>query len=315
MRRDGVPVLGFTWYSLTDQMDWDTELAEKNGRVFACGLYDLDRKPRPVAADFRAMVQEIRPDRPDAAWRDAGPDGPAGGAEGGGMTVWVCLHYFGGSAQSWAPLTEVLQEPCVTPDLRGFGSEPPAGAMRVADHADDMAAVLPPDFVLVGHSMGGKVAMAVAARHPTGLRGLVLVAPSPPGPEPMSEDARAKLRAAWGDRAAAAEVARTISRHRDGPAFDRIVADHLRASRAGWDAWLDVGSREDLRAMAGQVNVPVLVVAGADDASLGPDVQARETLPLLPGATMRTVAESQHTVPLDAPHALAQVMMAWAAGL
>ena len=59
MRRDGVPVLGFTWYSLIDQVDWDTELAEKNGRVFACGLYDLDRKPRQVEADFRAMVQEF----------------------------------------------------------------------------------------------------------------------------------------------------------------------------------------------------------------------------------------------------------------
>lgn len=40
-------------------MDWDTELAEKNDRVFGCGLYDLDRKPRRVEADFRALVQEF----------------------------------------------------------------------------------------------------------------------------------------------------------------------------------------------------------------------------------------------------------------
>ncbi len=59
MRSDGVPVLGFTWYSLTDQIDWDTQLAEKNDRVFACGLYDLDRKPRPVAAEFRALIREF----------------------------------------------------------------------------------------------------------------------------------------------------------------------------------------------------------------------------------------------------------------
>ena len=59
MRRDGVPVLGFTWYSLIDQVDWDTQLAEKNGRVFGCGLYGLDRKPRKVEADFRALVQEF----------------------------------------------------------------------------------------------------------------------------------------------------------------------------------------------------------------------------------------------------------------
>lgn len=228
------------------------------------------------------------------------------------MTAWVCLHYFGGSALSWAPLTEALGDPCVTPDLRGFGSEPPMGAMRVADHADDIAAVLPPDFVLVGHSMGGKVAMALAARHPSGLRGLVLVAPSPPGPEPMTEDARAKLRAAWGDPDAAAEVARSISRHRDGPVFERVVADNLRASRVGWDAWLDVGSREDLRALAGQVGVPVLVVAGAEDASLGPAVQARETMPFLAGAALHTITCSRHLVPLDSPDELARTMSAWA---
>jgi len=57
IRRSGVPVLGFTWYSLTDQIDWDIELAEKKGTVNACGLYDLDRKPRPVAKEFRTLLE------------------------------------------------------------------------------------------------------------------------------------------------------------------------------------------------------------------------------------------------------------------
>ena len=57
MRNSGVPVLGFTWYSLTDQIDWDIELAEKRGTVNACGLYDLDRKPRPVAAAYRELLE------------------------------------------------------------------------------------------------------------------------------------------------------------------------------------------------------------------------------------------------------------------
>jgi beta-glucosidase/6-phospho-beta-glucosidase/beta-galactosidase len=59
MRADGVPVLGFTWYSLTDQIDWDVELAQKRGQVNACGLYDLHRQPRPVAAAYRALLQEF----------------------------------------------------------------------------------------------------------------------------------------------------------------------------------------------------------------------------------------------------------------
>jgi len=59
MRQDGVPVLGFTWYSLTDQMDWGSQLARKEDKVFRCGLYDLDRKPRPVADAYRKLIQEF----------------------------------------------------------------------------------------------------------------------------------------------------------------------------------------------------------------------------------------------------------------
>ena len=57
MRRDGVPVMGFTWYSLTDQIDWDTSLVEQNNRVNACGLFDLERRPRPVAAAYRQLIE------------------------------------------------------------------------------------------------------------------------------------------------------------------------------------------------------------------------------------------------------------------
>jgi len=59
MRADGVPVLGFTWYSLTDQVDWDVEIAQKRGQINACGLYDLERQPRPVAAAYRRLLQEF----------------------------------------------------------------------------------------------------------------------------------------------------------------------------------------------------------------------------------------------------------------
>ncbi len=57
MRKMGVPVLGFTWYSLIDQMDWDSELAQKKGSVNACGLFDLERKERPVAQAYRDLLQ------------------------------------------------------------------------------------------------------------------------------------------------------------------------------------------------------------------------------------------------------------------
>lgn len=58
MRADGIPVLGFTWYSLIDQVDWDIALAEKKGTLNPCGLFDMDRKPRPVSQAYRQLLKE-----------------------------------------------------------------------------------------------------------------------------------------------------------------------------------------------------------------------------------------------------------------
>ncbi len=60
VRNDGVPILGFTWYSLTDQVDWDTALREDNGTVNALGLYDLDRRPRAVGTAYQELIREWR---------------------------------------------------------------------------------------------------------------------------------------------------------------------------------------------------------------------------------------------------------------
>ena len=61
LRQTGIPMLGFTWYSLTDQVDWNTALREDNGFVCDLGLYDLDRKIRPVGKAYKAMIKEWAP--------------------------------------------------------------------------------------------------------------------------------------------------------------------------------------------------------------------------------------------------------------
>ncbi|MBX9682025.1 MAG: family 1 glycosylhydrolase [Gemmataceae bacterium] len=60
LRQDGVPIVGFTWYSLTDQIDWDIALREERNRVHPVGLYDLNRKPRRVGQEYRRLIQEWR---------------------------------------------------------------------------------------------------------------------------------------------------------------------------------------------------------------------------------------------------------------
>ena len=60
VRNDSVPTVGFTWYSLTDQVDWDTALREENGRVHPVGLYDLNREIRPVGISYRQLIADWR---------------------------------------------------------------------------------------------------------------------------------------------------------------------------------------------------------------------------------------------------------------
>ena len=64
VRNAGVPTVGFTWYSLTDQTDWDTALREKNDRVHPVGLYDLNREIRAVGRSYKQLI---------ADWRDVLP--------------------------------------------------------------------------------------------------------------------------------------------------------------------------------------------------------------------------------------------------
>ncbi len=58
VRNDGMPIVGFTWYSLTDQVDWDSALCKNNGNVNALGLYDLERKIRPVGEAYKKLIKD-----------------------------------------------------------------------------------------------------------------------------------------------------------------------------------------------------------------------------------------------------------------
>jgi beta-glucosidase/6-phospho-beta-glucosidase/beta-galactosidase len=60
LRNEGLPMLGFTWYSLTDQIDWDSALREVRGNVHPVGLYDLNRDIRPVGRAYKQLIRDWR---------------------------------------------------------------------------------------------------------------------------------------------------------------------------------------------------------------------------------------------------------------
>ena len=58
LKHDGIPVVGFTWYSLTHQVDWDSALRDNAGRINRLGLYDLDRKIMPVGKAYKNLISQ-----------------------------------------------------------------------------------------------------------------------------------------------------------------------------------------------------------------------------------------------------------------
>ncbi|MGE5564436.1 MAG: family 1 glycosylhydrolase [Bacillota bacterium] len=60
LARAGVPLVGFTWYSLTDQIDWSNAMSEAVGLVYPVGLFDLNREPRIVGLAYKHLIDMYR---------------------------------------------------------------------------------------------------------------------------------------------------------------------------------------------------------------------------------------------------------------
>lgn len=98
-----------------------------------------------------------------------------------GATPVVLLHGFLGSGVNWHSIARRLAEagPVLVPDLRHHGRSPHADPLDYPAMAADLAALFAArgldEVVLVGHSMGGKLAMEYALRHPAQVARLAVV--------------------------------------------------------------------------------------------------------------------------------------------
>ncbi|GGF01266.1 alpha/beta fold hydrolase [Hymenobacter cavernae] len=231
--------------------------------------------------------------------------------------VFVCLHYWAGSAREWDQVAAELapEFKCLAPDLGGFGvAAVPKGGHSIEAYTDSIAALIAEkqltSFILVGHSMGGKIALNLAARHPAGLRGLVLLSPSPPTPEPMTdEDRTASLRAYGNATAALGTFTHITARPVSTEIRVQIIEDNLRSRREAWDAWLLHGSRENITGHMCDIQVPCTILVGDADAVMSPSVHGLETLPYLPeGTHLEIISGAGHLLPYEAPQEVAALL-------
>lgn len=242
-------------------------------------------------------------------------DLPAADRRPGAGPTLVFLHYWGGSARTWDPVRDRLDgRDTLAIDQRGWGrSRSLPGPYTLQQLAGDVLAKIADagidDYVLVGHSMGGKVAQLVASTRPDGLRGIVLVGPGPAKPAAMiTSEYQIGLSHAYDSAESvvgALDHVLTASPLPDGWA-ERVVMDSM--SSASVDArteWPLRGIAEDISDHTRRIDIPTLVVGGDHDRVEPVDVLRDNLLPYLADAEFVVLPGTGHLIPLEAAEALA----------
>jgi pimeloyl-ACP methyl ester carboxylesterase len=235
---------------------------------------------------------------------------------GTGAPVLVFLHYWGGSSRTWAPVMEQLATTnrCVAIDFRGWGrSSKDCNDYSLDTLATDVIGVVEKldlkQFLLIGHSMGGKVAQLVAARQPAGLQGLILYAPAPPNPLDVPEADRRGYINLYQSREGAELVIGNLTPHTlPQPIREQIIEDTLRGSAGAKEAWPLQGMIADIRHETSRITVPLCIIAGGDD-RVESEASLREAFgKVLHGVRMVVIPGVGHIAPLEAPAKLANAI-------
>lgn len=237
--------------------------------------------------------------------------------QGHGALALVFLHYYGGSSRTWDRVISALpaQYRTVATDHRGWGeSATPAEGYDIASLAADAASVIKTlglqRYILIGHSMGGKVAQQIASYPDPGLKGVVLVAPSPPSPMQLSDEESAVLKSAYLSRESVEYVIDHVLTGKKLRAAERqqVIEDSLKGSPQAKEAWPDIAMKEDITAQVAAIHVPVIVVSGEKDQVERLSILQTELLPRIPQATLHMIPGAGHLLPLEAPEELAKLI-------
>ena len=191
----------------------------------------------------------------------------------------------------------------------------PEGA-TVAAMAGAILADLPGRFALAGHSMGGYVALEIAARAGDRLAGLALLSSACAAD---SDAAKAGRQGAIDQaRADFPALAERLARAMISPASRAdaaLLADiHAMLLRCGAERFAmqqaAAATRQDRCGLLPTLAVPLLLLAGEEDGIVPPD-RSREMAAALPGATLRMIPGCGHILQREAPEATRAALAAW----
>jgi 3-oxoadipate enol-lactonase len=236
----------------------------------------------------------------------------------------LLLHGFGGSAWNFAELVPHLTgHRLVIPDLPGHGGSAPLPAASVAAFADTAASLLDRPAAVLGHSLGGVVALRLAERHPALVSALVLAAPAGLTSSTRLYTVAIQLAGIVQPGRVAGRFVTRIARSPrlrrlvfgplevadPGALSERAVHAFLRAPRSHTDT-LGAGlalAAEDPRAFLDRVRCPTLVLFGARDRQVPPEDGFEYARRL--AAPIRLVADCGHLLIAERPEACARALL------
>jgi pimeloyl-[acyl-carrier protein] methyl ester esterase len=247
----------------------------------------------------------------------------SGGGEG--RAPLVLLHGWGMNLRVFDGLRAVLaqQHQVTAIDLPGHGKSPWTAGSSQQQQLASLAAVVPRDAVLVGWSLGGQLALQLAAEPALAVRRLVLIASSPRFVR--ADDWPHGLAAATLRQFAAQlehDVGHTIDdfielQLRGSADADAVratlkdsLAQHGAAQPGALAAGLTLLEHNDLRALARRVELPALVIAGQYD-RVTPPAAGEALSRLLPQAELLTIRRAGHAPFLSHPGQVNDALLAF----
>lgn len=231
-------------------------------------------------------------------------------------TPMVLLHGFPLDHHLWDEVVPLLEDQfdLIIPDLRGFGGSSTVDSFySMEDYASDVAALLDhlgiPKAAIVGHSMGGYVALAFARLFPDRVSGLGLVSSQVLDDAPERKEGRYKSAADVADKG----IASVVEAMAPKLTADTRLQEYARASMEKQQPAAYIGAlkamaeRVDSTPLLSTISYPVVLIHGDADALIPVD-RAREVKASFPQSHFVEIRGAGHMPMLEAREQTAEAL-------
>ncbi|MEO8902680.1 MAG: alpha/beta fold hydrolase [Polyangiaceae bacterium] len=238
------------------------------------------------------------------------------------MTALLALHGFTGSPRSWDFLPDVLALPRLVPALVGHSGSDASGEVRNFEGEVDRLAALAPEagVHVVGYSLGARLALGLALRHPTRVSRLTLLSCHPGLQSAAERAARRASDATWCDLLLRRGVPAFVdawqaqamwASQAQLPETQRLKRRTERLSHSAHGLALSLrltglGEMPNYAARLAEIRVPVTLLAGALDVKFS--ALARDMAGHLPQATTEIVEGAGHDLLIEQPEFISAVI-------